>query len=92
MARIATIGAMPALHQALNIRQWMQGANRIVAIVGLAGTPLSQIYLILCTEGEPMSYKEICDIYDNNPNMTLAELSRITGLPVAYLKSLLMKG
>jgi len=39
-----------------------------------------------------MSYKEICDIYDNNPNMTLAELSRITGLPVAYLKSLLMKG
>lgn len=39
-----------------------------------------------------MTYKEICDVYDNNPNMTLAELSRITGHTVAYLKRLLMKG
>ena len=39
-----------------------------------------------------MTHKEICDIYDCNPNMTLAELSRITGKPIAYLKKILMKG
>jgi hypothetical protein len=38
-----------------------------------------------------MTYKEICDIYDHNPNMTLAELLRVTGFPVSYLKKLLMK-
>jgi hypothetical protein len=38
-----------------------------------------------------MTYKEICDLYDYNPDMTLAELSRITGYPVVYLKRLLMK-
>jgi len=38
-----------------------------------------------------MTYKEICDIYDYNPNMTLVELSRVTGFPVPYLKKLLLK-
>jgi hypothetical protein len=39
-----------------------------------------------------MSDREICDLYDRNPNMTLSELSRITGRSVAELKRLLMGG
>ena len=37
-----------------------------------------------------MTNDEICDLYDNNPNMTLAELARITGKSVAELKRILM--
>jgi len=33
--------------------------------------------------------EQICDIFDNNPNITLAELSRITGYTVAELKAIL---
>lgn len=39
-----------------------------------------------------MSYKEICDLYDNNPDMTLEKLSRVTGKPIAYLKLVLLFG
>lgn len=34
--------------------------------------------------------QQIADIYDNNPNMTLAELSGFTGLTVDKLKKILM--
>lgn len=37
-----------------------------------------------------MSIEEIKDMYDCNPNMTLSELSRITGEPVSNLKRILM--
>ena len=37
-----------------------------------------------------MTNDEICDIYDTNPNMTLAELARLTGKTVAELKRILM--
>lgn len=37
-----------------------------------------------------MTTQEICDYYDNNPNLTLSELSRMTGEPVSNLKKILM--
>jgi hypothetical protein len=37
-----------------------------------------------------MSNNEIIDLYDSNPNLTLAELSKITGLSVQQLKKILL--
>ena len=37
-----------------------------------------------------MTDKEIVEFYDSHPNMTLSELSQITGLSVAQLKRILM--
>ena len=36
------------------------------------------------------SFYDIREIYDSNPNMTLKELSQITGFSVAKLKLILM--
>lgn len=36
-----------------------------------------------------MTNAEIKELYDNNPNMTLGELSRITGLSIKELKFIL---
>ncbi len=38
-----------------------------------------------------MSDQQIRDLYDSNPNMTLRELSRITGLDIYLLKLILMR-
>ena len=38
-----------------------------------------------------MSEDEIKDLYDTNPNMTLSELSRISGESVSNLKRILME-
>lgn len=37
-----------------------------------------------------MTNDEIKDLFDNNPNMTLAQLARITNKEVAELKKILM--
>jgi hypothetical protein len=37
-----------------------------------------------------MTPNEICEYYDSNPNLTLRELSAITGLSVPALKAILM--
>ena len=37
-----------------------------------------------------LSLDDIKRIYDKNPNMTLKELSNLTGLAVPFLKKLLM--
>ena len=37
-----------------------------------------------------MTNQQIRELYDNNPNMTLRELSRITGLSIFDLKLILM--
>lgn len=37
-----------------------------------------------------MTDQEIIDYYDSNPNLTLAELARMTGKTVAELKKILM--
>lgn len=37
-----------------------------------------------------LTLEDIKRIYDNNPNMTLKELSNLTGLAVPFLKKLLM--
>jgi len=39
-----------------------------------------------------LSYEDIKRIYDNNPNMTLKELSNLTGFAIPFLKSLLIEG
>lgn len=39
-----------------------------------------------------MTPNEICEYYDSHPNLTLLELSDITGLSVPALKALLMGG
>ena len=33
--------------------------------------------------------EQICDMFDNNPNITLAEMSRITGYTIPELKRIL---
>jgi hypothetical protein len=37
-----------------------------------------------------LSFDDIKRIYDNNPSMTLKELSNLTGLAVPFLKKLLL--
>jgi len=37
-----------------------------------------------------MSKTEICEYYDSHPNLTLSELSAITGKTIAQLKNILM--
>jgi hypothetical protein len=37
-----------------------------------------------------MTEREIVELYDNNPNMTLGQLSRITGLSIPDLKLILL--
>lgn len=37
-----------------------------------------------------LSLEDIKRIYDNNPNMTLRELSNLTGFAVPFLKKILM--
>jgi hypothetical protein len=39
-----------------------------------------------------MTNHEIARLFDQSPNMTLAELSRITGKSVKQLKAILMSG
>ena len=39
-----------------------------------------------------LSLEDIKRIYDNNPSMTLRELSNLTGLAVPFLKKLLLGG
>ena len=38
-----------------------------------------------------MTNDEIRDLYDTNPNMTLAQLARITGKTIQQLKRILME-
>lgn len=42
------------------------------------------------TKGKAMTKDQICELYDSNPDMTLAQLSRISGKSVAQLKQILM--
>ena len=37
-----------------------------------------------------MTAQQIRDLYDSQPNMTLAQLARITGLSIPELKKILM--
>jgi hypothetical protein len=37
-----------------------------------------------------LTFEDIKRIYDNNPNMTLKELSNLTGLAIPFLKKILM--
>ena len=39
-----------------------------------------------------MTHEQICDLYDSSPDMTLSQLSRLTGKTVSELKRILMKG
>lgn len=36
-----------------------------------------------------LSFEDIKRIYDNNPNMTLRELSNLTGFAIPFLKKIL---
>ena len=38
-----------------------------------------------------LSYEDIKRIYDNNPNMTLKELSNLTGFAISFLKKILLE-
>jgi hypothetical protein len=38
-----------------------------------------------------LSLEDIKKIYDNNPNMTLKELSNLTGYAIPFLKKLLLE-
>jgi hypothetical protein len=39
-----------------------------------------------------MTHEQIRDLYDSHPDMTLSQLSRLTGRTVSELKRILMKG
>ena len=39
-----------------------------------------------------LSIDDIKKIYDNNPNMTLLELSNLTGYAIPFLKKILLYG
>jgi hypothetical protein len=37
-----------------------------------------------------MTNQAICEYYDSNPNLTLAQLAQLTGKTIAQLKTILM--
>lgn len=39
-----------------------------------------------------LTFEDIKRMYDNNPNMTLKELSNLTGYAIPFLKKLLLEG
>ena len=39
-----------------------------------------------------MTHAQICELYDSKPDMTLSQLSRLTGKSVSELKRILMAG
>jgi hypothetical protein len=39
-----------------------------------------------------LTHADIKRIYDQNPNLTLKELSNLTGYAIPYLKKILMEG
>lgn len=41
-------------------------------------------------EGQTMTNKQICEFYDLHPNLTLRQLSAITGLSIGALKLILL--
>jgi hypothetical protein len=41
-------------------------------------------------KGKAMANQDICDLYDSKPDMTLTQLSRMTGKSVQQLKQILM--
>ena len=45
----------------------------------------------LSQRSNKMTDKEIIELYDSNLNLTLKELSQITGLSISILKQILMK-
>jgi len=61
-----------------------------VETVASVGINQFQAYHIQSIEGQTMTNKQIRELYDANPNMTLRELERITGLDIASLKLILM--
>lgn len=59
-------------------------------IVQLQNVPILRIHCITQNlNGIKMTNQQICDFYDANPDLTLAELSRLTGLTVDQLKTIL---
>jgi hypothetical protein len=38
-----------------------------------------------------LSFEDIKRIYDNNPNLTLKELSNLTGFAIPFLKKILLE-
>jgi len=44
----------------------------------------------ITAKGATMTNDEIIDLYDSNPNLTLAQLAAMTGKSVAELKRILM--
>ena len=95
MHQLARISGTPA--QCTGIKNLLGLPARLrlratsAGIAGSAGTRAARIFRITTTEKEiTMTNQQIRELYDNNPNMTLRELSRITGLSILDLKLILM--
>lgn len=68
----------------------MEKPDQIVYYASLIGALC--LTLILAIWGWTMTNQQIKDLYDSNPNMTLMELSRISGVSIDDLKWILISG
>lgn len=68
----------------------MQKPDLIVYYASLIGALC--LTLIIAIWGWTMTNQQIKDLYDSNPNMTLMELSRISGVSIDDLKWILISG
>lgn len=66
-------------------------STRHAAVAALSNGGLTMSYT-LKRSINGLSLDDIKRIYDQNPNMTLRELSNLTGLAVPFLKKLLLEG
>jgi hypothetical protein len=66
-------------------------STRRAAVVALFNGGLTMSYT-LKRSINGLSLEDIKRIYDQNPNMTLRELSNLTGYAIPFLKKLLMEG
>lgn len=65
--------------------------TRHAAVAALSNGGLTMSYT-LKRSINGLSLDDIKRIYDQNPNMTLRELSNLTGYAIPFLKKLLMEG
>jgi hypothetical protein len=66
-------------------------STRHAAVVALSNGGLTMSYT-LKRSINGLSLEDIKRIYDQNPNMTLRELSNLTGYAIPFLKKLLLEG
>jgi hypothetical protein len=67
-----------------------RSGTRALSETGRAGASMHRVVAAAQFKGNTMTDQEINEYYDSHLNMTLAELSKMTGKTIAELKKIIM--